>query len=493
MSSRLVLGCGSAGRRIVDRLPGEGIVVVDDDPDVLESLREDGIEALEGDPTDPATLEDLESPAVVFVAGDSPSRNRRTIERVRERFPSAPVVATLTFDATPADRREIETVADHVVDSRGTVRDVAFEWTVGESAQKALALRRRLSTIDGKLAVVTHDNPDPDALASAVALVDVAETVGLEAEACYFGEISHQKNRAMVNLLDLDLRHLEYDAGLEEFAAFALVDHSRPGINDGLPEDLHVDVVIDHHPPRGPVPGEFVDLRAGVGATSTMLTGYLQRFGVDLDAQTATALLYGIRVDTDGFTREVSSTDFEAAADLLAHVDSDVLERIETPTVDGETYDTVARAIKNRTREGSVVAASAGRITNRDALPQAAERLLTMEGIDTTLVFGFLEEMVFVSARSQASDVDLGAVLRDAYDPIGSAGGHADMAGGQLEIGMLAGTDGSEADSLRSVVEEGITHRFFEAIRSRPGTPVSAYSRTSELLFSTGVEEGDRP
>ncbi|MHC3439420.1 DHH family phosphoesterase [Natrialbaceae archaeon A-gly3] len=490
MTSRLVLGCGSAGKRIVEQFPREDIFVVDDDPDVVASFREEGIEATRGDPTDPAALEDLESPAVVFVAGDDAARNRLAIDRARERFPSSSVVVYLDTDLEGDDRETLTARADHVVDSRAVTGEYILERTDGEGAKKARALGRKLSAIDGTLAVVTHDNPDPDAIASAVALADIADAMGTEAEACYFGEISHQENRAMVNLLDLELRNLVPDDSLAEYAAFALVDHSRPGVNDGLPEDLEVDVVIDHHPPRGPVPGEFVDLRAEVGATSTMLTEYITYFGLDFDRRTATALLYGVRVDTNGFTREVSSTDFEAAATLLSRADPTVLERIEAPTVEGETYETIARAIKNRTRRDAVVVASAGWITNRDALPQAAEQLLTMEGVDTTLVFGFLEEMVFVSARSRDKDVDLGETLRDAYDAIGSAGGHADMAGAQLEIGMLAGTDDErEADSLRDVVEEVLTDRFFEAIRTAPGTPVGAYSQTSELLFSTGVDD----
>ena len=293
----------------------------------------------------------------------------------------------------------------------------------------------------------------------------------------------------MVNLLELTLRQLTHEDSLEEYDAFALVDHSRPGVNDQLPEELAIDIVIDHHPPRGPVPGTFVDIHADVGATSTVLAEYLERFGVDIDPQTATALFYGIRVDTKDFTREVSAMDFTAAAILLPYVDTDRLRQIEAPTVGGETLDTVARAIKNRTRRGSVVAASAGRITDRDALPQAADQLLAIEGVDTVLVFGLLDGQVFVSARSRASAIDLGETLRDAYDQIGSAGGHADMAGAQLDVGILAGTDDERADSLLSVVEAVITDRFFEAIQTRPGTSVGAYSRTSEWLFSPDEDE----
>jgi nanoRNase/pAp phosphatase (c-di-AMP/oligoRNAs hydrolase) len=396
---------------------------------------------------------------------------------------------------TDEDRAVFERLADYVVDAPSAVADRVCDLTVNRSAAAAIHLRRRLSSIDGPLAVVMHDNPDPDAIASAVALVGLAESVGVAADACYFGQISHQENRAMVNLLDLDLRNLDPDESLETFGAIALVDHSRPGVNDQLPPDYPVDVVIDHHPPRGPVPGDFVDIREDAGATSTVLTEYLARFDVEIDRRTATALLYGIRIDTNDFSREVSPTDFGAVAFLLPYVDADVLQQVETPSVDGETYDTIARAIKKRVQRDSVVVSSAGRIANRDALPQAAEQLLNMEGVNTTLVFGFMDEMVFLSARSRAGDVDLGETLRDAFDPIGSAGGHADMAGAQLEIGILGGSnDEMDVESIVSVVEDVITDRFFEAMRTRPGTPVGAYSRASEWLFvPNGETGGDTP
>ncbi len=491
MVFRLVLGCGTVGRQTIARLPEcDGrLLVVTEDEQTVETLRDESVPARDADPTDPDVLETVEVPDVVFVAGDRTDRNRLALERARERFPAASIVAYLGGKPTPEDRTAFDKLADRVVDPELALGDAVLEETTSSAATAAIRLRRHLQGLDGPLAVVMHDNPDPDAIASAVALAGIAESVGVSADPCYFGRISHQENRAMVNVLELDLRNLEPDASLEEYGAFALVDHSRPGVNDQLPEDLHVDIVIDHHPPRGPVPSDYVDLREHAGATSTVLTEYLERFEPAFDRAVATALLYGIRVDTDEFTREVSAADFEAAATLWPHVDTDVLRRIEQPSLEGETLETIARAIKSREQRGSVAAASAGRISDRDALPQAADRLLTMEGVDTSLVFGFMEEMVFVSARSRAADVDLGETLRDAFDRIGSAGGHADMAGAQLEIGILGTADDEQVDSIVSVVEEVITDRFFEAIESQPGTPVGSYTQTSEVLFS--LEESD--
>ncbi|AGB32860.1 phosphoesterase RecJ domain protein [Natrinema pellirubrum DSM 15624] len=487
MGFRLVLGCGTVCRGVIDCLAERDgrLLVVTDDESVVETMREESIPARDGDPTDPATVASVDPPDVIFVGSDRTDVNRAALEAARDRFPGAAIVAYLGGNATAADRERFDALADRVVGPTSALSEWVLAEAASPSAESAIELRDQLTGIDGRLAVMAHDNPDPDAIASAVALADIAESVGVPADACYFGDISHQENRAMVNLLELDLRNLGPTESLEEYSAFALVDHSRPGVNDQLPTELHVDIVIDHHPPRGPVPGEFVDLRQGAGATSTVLTEYIERFDLGFDSSTATALLYGIRVDTNDFTREVSPADFRAASVLSPHADASVLRQIEQPSLEGDTLETIARAIKNRIQRDSVAVASVGRIGDRDALPQAADQLLAMEGVETTLVFGFNDQMVYVSARSRAADVDLGETLRDAFDRIGSAGGHADMAGAQLEIGILGSADDeAEIESIVSVVEEVITNRFFEAIETRPGVPVGAYTQTSEWLFT---------
>ncbi|RQG87001.1 bifunctional oligoribonuclease/PAP phosphatase NrnA [Natrarchaeobius halalkaliphilus] len=489
MVFRLVLGCGTVGRHVVERLSerdNDGrLLVIADDEAAVEALRDESVPARQGDPTDASVIRNVDAPDVLFVGADRSDVNRAILETARAQFPRASIVAYRGGNPSENDRSLFDELADHVIDAADSIVDGVLDQTASPSAETAIELRQHLESIDGRLAVVTHDNPDPDAIASAVALVDIAAAVGLEADACYFGDISHQENRAMVNLLDLDLRNLSPDEPLTDYDAFALVDHSRPGVNDQLPEELYVDIVIDHHPPRGPVSASFVDLREHAGATSTVLTEYIDRFSLTFHPATATALLYGIRIDTNDFMREVAPADFRAASILWPHVDTSLLERIEQPTVDGETLGTIARAIQNRIRRDSIAVASVGRLTDRDALPQAADQLLAMEGVETTLVFGFEDEMAFLSARSRANDIDLGATLRDAFDRIGSAGGHADMAGAQLEIGILGDVDDSdEVDSIVSVVEEVITNRFFEAIDTRPGSSVGTYTRTSEWLFT---------
>jgi nanoRNase/pAp phosphatase (c-di-AMP/oligoRNAs hydrolase) len=468
MVRRLVLGCGRAGETVVGVVStwGGDLRAVVAEESRVERLEPSVDGVVQGDPTDPTAYP--ETADVVLVLGEDADRNRVAAERARAAFPDALIVACTGQDGDPAG---LATVADRVVDVRTTLAEHLLGTTTGEGAGRVHRLLAVLRGLDGPLAVVMHDNPDPDAIASALALARIARSVGVEADPCYFGDISHQENRALVNLLDLDLTNLAEADAIDAYGGVALVDHSRPGVNDGLDPDTVVDVVIDHHPPREPVEADFVDLRSDAGATSTLLAAYLERLGIDPTREVATALLYGIRIDTREFTRETVDSDFEAAAFLLPYVDESVLERVESPNMSPDVLATLAAAIRNRRVYDDVLTSGVGRISNRDALAQAVDRLLDMEGICIAVVYGFVDGTIYVSARARGTDVDLGEVLRDALGAIGSAGGHADMAGAQIPLGILGEVDDASADSLASVVDEVIADRIVEELENPPSPP----------------------
>jgi len=466
--NRLVLGYDAVGTSFVERLAdrSESLVVLVGDDDRAESLRDGGIDARR---VDVGNVEDVRTVAgdidSIVVAPDAPADLRTAVRTARSAYPSAFLMVCLGDRATESDRSAVAAAADRVVDLPAEASH-AFLGRAGEAGIRPRKLREALERIDGRLAVLTHDNPDPDAIASAVGLRRLASEFGIDAEACYYGDISHQENRALVNLFEFDLRGLSPEADLSEFDAFALVDHSRPGVNDGLPEETPIDIVIDHHPPREPVHAGFVDLRSSAGATCTLIVGYLRHFGIDAGEALASGLLYGIRTDTDNFCRGVSIADFEAAAEIIGSTDGDRLRQVESPSVSSDTLETVGTAVSNRTIHEDVLTTCVGPISDRDALSQAADRLLDMEGVTTTLVFGYTDDTVFISARARGSERDLGEVLRDAFNQIGGAGGHADMAGAQIPVGIL--TEGTDADERCDVITDVITDRFFEALGITP-------------------------
>ncbi|WP_135364243.1 DHH family phosphoesterase [Halosimplex halophilum] len=467
MTARLVLGTGSLAGSLVGELRERRgrVTVLASDENAVRTLREEGVAAEAGDPTDEAALRACPRPDTVAVATEDAATNVAAAAAVDSVYPDAFLLAYAPAEATDDQRAALSATADEVVDALAATTDWLDE-RVGDDGLRTRKLTATLRDIDGELAIVAHDNPDPDAIASAVALARVAEGAGVDADVCYFGSITHQENRAFVNLLEYDLRELEPGADLSEYGGVALVDHSRPGVNDGLPEDTPVDIVVDHHPPRYPVEARFVDLRSEVGATSTLLVDYLRTLDITPSREVATGLLFGIRVDTDEYTREVSAADFEATAYLVPHADAGTLDRIESPSMNPETLDTIARAISGRERHGSALLSGVGELTDRDALAQAADRLLDLEDVTTTLVYGIMNGTIYVSARARGTDLDLGETLRDAFGQIGSAGGHADMAGAQISLGLLDAIDADD-ESLSEILDAIVTDRFLDAMGSR--------------------------
>jgi nanoRNase/pAp phosphatase (c-di-AMP/oligoRNAs hydrolase) len=459
MLDRLVLGSSSLVQTVAEELEGKpGTVRVGtSDRSLATTLRETGVEAETLDPTDETTLAGLD-PDIVVVLQDTKEAGHAATRAARNALPDA-YLLVYAGDDGPSQDTALEAIADEVID-RGRAAATRLVDHVGDNGRQFQQLRHVLLEID-RLAVVAHDNPDPDAIASGVALGEIATDIGCETEICYHGDISHQENRAFVNLLGLDLRRIEADTALSGFDGIALVDHSRPGVNDQLAPDTDIDIVIDHHPPRSPVDAQFVDLRSCVGATSTLLVEYLDRSGVPVGESLATALLFGIQVDTRSFSREVSNEDFEAAATLLSAADLEALERIESPSVDAQTLETIASAIRHRRVEDGVLLSFVGSLSSRDTLSQAADLLLTPEGVTTTLVYGVMDGTVYASARSSDPQLDIGQTLRGVFDHLGSAGGHADMAGAQFGLGVFGDVDGDE--SLREVLESSVTGPFLEA------------------------------
>ncbi|WP_330632209.1 DHH family phosphoesterase [Halocatena halophila] len=486
MVTRLVLGCDSLGQLLVDSLvdrPGELQVVVTDGAHA-ETLRGDGIPTVHVPEFSAETLETvIEAPAesVIVASGDG-ATNYRAARAARTAFPDALLVAYLGRVPSTDHTAQLKSVADRVIDPGGAIAEQVLA-SAGRQGHRVRQLHRALREINGKLAVVMHDNPDPDAIASALALVELADRVNCPADACYAGDITHQENRALVNLLEYELLHFDDESfDIDDYDAIALVDHARPGVNDQLEKETPIDIVVDHHPPRKPVEARFVDLRSDVGATSTLLVDYFQRLDIVPPTSITTGLLFGIWVDTKQFSREIAVDDFEAAAYLIPYADMEVLAQVESPRMTAETFSTIGRAIRNRTVEGSVLTSCVGRFRERDAIAQASDRLLDIEDVTTTMVYGIREGVIYASARTRSTPLDVGETLRNAFDQIGDAGGHADMAGAQIPLGFLGliEDDGDdEEDVLIETVQTVIDERFFETIRERP-----AWQRDSGITDS---------
>jgi nanoRNase/pAp phosphatase (c-di-AMP/oligoRNAs hydrolase) len=319
---------------------------------------------------------------------------------------------------------------------------------------------------EGTLGIVTHNNPDPDAISSALALSAIAASASPGKLSCrifYDGIIGRQENRTLVNLLAVSLEKLDSRA-LQECTYLALVDSPAPGVNNALLPRTRVHIIIDHHQDEaGADPGvSFADIRPGLGATASIFAQYLQELDIGVDRKVATGLLYGIRSDTHDFRRNVTPEDLNNAAFLLPLTDPGLLDQIMSPSLPQETLDVLGKAIANRKIRSGYLFSDVGYIRNRDALPQAADLLISLEGVNTAVVYGISDDSVVMSARNRDVRTHIGNVLREAFGDIGDAGGHPHMAA--ATIPLLYFSRVRDKESLLSLVTDPLIGRIADLV-----------------------------
>jgi nanoRNase/pAp phosphatase (c-di-AMP/oligoRNAs hydrolase) len=322
------------------------------------------------------------------------------------------------------------------------------------------ALARLLESRRGERHVVAiQDFPDPDAISSAMVYRELAASFGISSDILYEGQISHPENLALVNLLDIQLTRWSPAIELERYAAAVFVDNQ--GTTTHLADRLKAAgvqtlAVIDHHDPQDLLDPIFSDVRP-LGAAATIFAEYLQSGTVlELDAENpahvrlATALMHGLHSETDRFVR-ARPPEYQAAAYLSRFMDSDLLEKVLCVQKSHATLDVIEQALACRTvRNGfSIAGVGSLRWADRDAIPQAADFLLTEENVHTAIVYGLLgdeeREAISGSLRTLKSTLRVDRFLKDALGddvrgrPYG--GGRSRAGGFEIDCGFLAGDE----------------------------------------------------
>jgi nanoRNase/pAp phosphatase (c-di-AMP/oligoRNAs hydrolase) len=284
----------------------------------------------------------------------------------------------------------------------------------------------------GPLVILPHDNPDPDALASAAALRFLAkQLVNCDATIALGGYVGRAENRAMVHYLNIPLVPVQ-DLRLDHASRIALVDTQPGRSNNSLPAGLRPSIVIDHHPQYTPMADlPFSDLREGYGATSTILTEYMMDARLHIETKIATALFYGIMAETQDLGREASTPDMDACSFLYPHTNKRRLAKIENARVPREYFTAFRAAIESANIYGSLVVSILGEIRYPDMVAEMADFLLRLDEVDWAAAIGRYGDYLYVSLRTTNRDVNAGDILQRV---LGSdhAGGHDMIAGGRL-------------------------------------------------------------
>ncbi len=295
------------------------------------------------------------------------------------------------------------------------------------------------------LLILPHNDPDPDAIASAVALRQLlAQQVGIECTIAYQGTIGRAENRALVRYLDHPLVPL-IDADPEQSCCLALID-TQPGAgNITLPPEAvcapttaasRVVLVIDHHTWREETAMvTFADVRTELGATSTILTQYLQAAGVAPSSSLATALFYGLKTVTMGLSRDTSPDDALAYSYLQPRIDVGALARIEYAQVPVGYFRSFGAALRSARMHGGLIFGHIPELSYPDLAAEIADVLLRLEKAQWVICTGVYQGALILSVRTRSGEHTAEELVQAIVLGEGSAGGHGTIAGGQIPLG----------------------------------------------------------
>ena len=311
-----------------------------------------------------------------------------------------------------------------------------------------------------KVGILLQPDPDPDGIASGIALRAVLGRKSPTAPLISFGAVKRPENRAMVAALGIEVRIIT-PAQFEEFDGLALVDVQPPVFGESPPARvLSVDVVIDHHPERGGYDTATSDIRTAYGATSTILTEYVRAANIEVRPRLATGLLYGIKSDTQLLGRETSSDDIRAFAFLHALHSPALLRRIERPALPVDGLRALGRALSSTEVEDGIHMLVLGRV-REDVIPQVADLGLQAENAEWSIAAGIVGSDLVFSVRNVGYVRAAGEVVRAVVEGLGVGGGHRSMAKGIIPMRAFRDVYG-KAD--RRSIHDALLAAFIRAI-----------------------------
>lgn len=323
--------------------------------------------------------------------------------------------------------------------------------------QKLKELRALVDEGD-RVAIVLQDDPDPDAMASAMALRTLLGRNKLTTPLFSFKPVTRPENRTMVHLLEIDIEPAE-TAELDEYDKIAMVDVQPPFFGDKL---TRAHIVIDHHPNYESSDAPFVDVRTKYGATSTIMTEYLICADERISERLATALLYGIRSDTLALSRRVTDDDLQAFVTLYPIANYNMLKQIERPELPAEFARILSRALARIEVVDGLAVLNLGQVARDDIIVQVADFCLQFEGVEWVAVAGKLGSDLVIAVRNYGMSGDnAGEAVKNLFADIGSAGGHRNMAKAVIKQTAWRKREGSTRDRF---VEERLRELFVAEI-----------------------------
>jgi nanoRNase/pAp phosphatase (c-di-AMP/oligoRNAs hydrolase) len=321
--------------------------------------------------------------------------------------------------------------------------------------------QRYLADAD-RVLIMLHNDPDPDAMASGLALRNVLHRTRATAILGAMQGVTRPENMRMANLLDIHVETIRPES-LGDFDRIAMVDvqpHYFGGVID------HADLVIDHHPEQPGYTAVFKDVRPDYGSTSTILTEHLRSVDVNISERTATAMLYAIKSDTLFFNRQANRVDIEAFSYLYPLADAALIRKMEGAEITLERLDYVMRAFQAGTLVDQVFCAFIGPSAREDFIPYVADFFLQLEDVKWTLIAGVVHDTLVMSVRNLGYSRNAGEFARRYFSDIGSAGGHRAMAKAVVPMRAFRAKFGElDAAGIGARLHDLVAHFLHEGAR----------------------------
>jgi nanoRNase/pAp phosphatase (c-di-AMP/oligoRNAs hydrolase) len=443
-------------------LPGFEVEFIVEQRPLARRLHDAGVTVTSGDPrrTDTWLKADL-GPSTCVIIEDNGRRNpRKILEAVRDA--GGTLVYVLGIGAAATDKRA-EEFRDEFPDVAYLSMSQLFGGPLltefGRSLTRARVqqYQRYFSDAD-RVLIMLHNDPDPDAMASGLALRNVLRRTKATAIIGAIQGVTRPENLRMVNLLDIHVESITAQT-LKEFDRIAMVD-VQPHYFGGMID--RVDLVIDHHPEQPGYTAVFKDIRADYGSTSTILTEHLRAVDVNISERTATAMLYAIKSDTLFFNRQTNRVDLEAFSYLYPLADAAMIRKMEGAEITLERLDYVLRAYRSGTLSEQVFCAFLGPSGREDFITYVADFFLQLEDVKWTVMAGIVNESLIVSVRNLGYTKNAGEFVRRFFADIGSAGGHRAMAKAVMPMRAFRDKFGDLEGNDISARLHGLVHEFLQ-------------------------------
>jgi nanoRNase/pAp phosphatase (c-di-AMP/oligoRNAs hydrolase) len=461
-------------------LPGFEVEFILDSRPLARRLHDAGVAVTIGDPrrTDTYLKADL-TPGTCVVIEDNARRSlKRVLEAVRDA--GATLVYVLGLGAAATAKRADEFRAEFPDVAYLSMSELFGGPLLTEFSRSLTRARvqqyQRYFSDAARVLILLHNEPDPDALASGLALRNVLRRTKTT---CIIGAmqgVTRPENVRMIQLLDLHVDPIT-PSSLKEFDRLALVD-VQPHYFDGLIE--RADLVIDHHPEQSGYTAVFKDIRAEYGSTSTILTEHLRAVDVNISERTATAMLYAIKSDTLFFNRQANRVDLEAFSFLYPLADPHLIRKMEGAEVTRERLEYVIKAYQAGTLVDQVFCAYMGPCPREDFIPYVADFFLQLEAVRWTIIAGLVNECIIISVRNLGYSKNAGEFVRRFFADIGSAGGHRAMAKAVIPAQAFRDKFGDlNADGITRLLHELAAQ--FEAPRDGKSAKTESKSEVSSF------------